>query len=410
MSGDETTAGPPGWELLLTEAGSDALDAVCGALATGTSSDALNRRLRAEGRAPEEVAALLTQASLRGTARGKFGDLAIGFLFTQAALEQATRITVARGHAARFAAAGCSRVADLGCGIGTESVALLERGIEPLAVERDAFTARLAAHNLRVAAESLGALPPEVISGDATEVDLTGVDGAFLDPARRTAGHRDTRRLASPDDYSPTLDFAFGVADRVPTGVKLGPGLDRDLIPDRAEAQWVSVDGQVVETGLWFGSLARTGIRRAALVLRGGEAHELVADADAPDVAIGALGEYLYEPDGSVIRARLIGKLAAQLDARMLSPGIAYLTADSLLPTPFAQRFRVLELLPAKEKTLRQALSQRGIGTLEIKKRGADVDPAALRTRLKLRGPNRGTLVLTRDGSGAHVALLVERC
>ena len=43
-----------------------------------------------------------------------------------------------------------------------------------------------------------------------------------------------------------------------------------------------------------------------------------------------------------------------------------------------------------------------------IKKRGVDVDPATLRTRLKLKGPESGTLVLTR-AAGHKVALLVER-
>ena len=75
---------------------------------------------------------------------------------------------------------------------------------------------------------------------------------------------------------------------------------------------------------------------------------------------------------------------------------------------PFARGFRVLEHLPADERQLRQALHARGIGTLEIKKRGVDVDPAALRTRLKLRGDESATIVLTRE-EGRHVALLVER-
>ena len=67
-------------------------------------------------------------------------------------------------------------------------------------------------------------------------------------------------------------------------GIKLGPGLDRDLIPDDVEAQWVSADGSVVELVLWSGELARPGIRRSALVMQAGETHELTAaaDADAP--------------------------------------------------------------------------------------------------------------------------------
>ena len=126
------------------------------------------------------------------------------------------------------------------------------------------------------------------------------------------------------------------------------------------------------------------------------------------DAPTGPLGDYLYEPDGAVIRARLIGDLARANGAWMLSDGIAYLTADAAFETPFARGFHVLDRLPADERQLRQALAARGIGTLEIKKRGVDVDPAALRTRLKLRGERTATLVLTRE-EGRHVALLVER-
>ena len=377
-------------------------------LQRGTTSLALGTRLRAEGVAGDEVAALLSQIDLRRKARLKFGDAANTMLFTQAGLEQASRVAVSRLHAERFARAECQTVADLGCGIGSESMAFAHAGLGVRAVELDPFTARVAAHNLGPAALGAAAARASVHVGDAQQVSLDGIGGAFLDPARRTSGHRNTKRLANPDDYSPSLNFAFGLAEQLPTGVKLGPGLDRELLPANAEAQWVSIDGQLVETGVWFGPLARPGVTRSALVLRGSEAHELHAAADADDVEVSSLGEYLHEPDGSVIRARLIGLLAEQLDAGMLSEGIAYLTSDRAVQTPFAQTFRITEQLPSSEKQLKRALAERGIGTLEIKKRGADVDPAELRKRLRLRGPNSATLFLTRI-AGKHTALLAER-
>ena len=55
--------------------------------------------------------------------------------------------------------------------------------------------------------------------------------------------------------------------------------------------------------------------------------------------------------------------------------------------------------LTGRHRALSRALRERGIGTLEIKKRGVDVDPAALRTKLKLRGDAAATLVLTRVAS-----------
>lgn len=408
---DEETSGalaPPGWECLFSEEGSARLDVIESAVRGGESALSIGSRLRASGIGGDEVAALLTQADLRRRARGKFGDAASLMRFTPAGLEQASRAEVSRLHARRFLDAGCRSVADLGCGIGSESLAFAAAGIDTLAVELDAFTARIAEYNLTAVESSTAPARTRVLNDDARQVSLEGMDGAFLDPARRTSGHRNTARLANPDDYSPSLSFAFGLADRLPTGVKLGPGLDRELLPDSAEAQWVSVEGQVVETGVWFGPLRRPGISRAALVLRGGEAHELAAASDSPDVDVRPLGEYLYEPDGSVIRARLIGMLAERLHAGMVSDGIAYLTSDTLVPTPFAQAFRITEQLPSSEKHLKRSLAERGIGTLEIKKRGTDVEPASLRRRLRLHGPNSATLVLTRV-AGRHTALLAER-
>ncbi|WP_255572766.1 class I SAM-dependent methyltransferase [Leucobacter tenebrionis] len=401
----------PGWRELAAPAGAAVLERISAGIAAGRTLDQLSRSLRAEGADPALLAAALTQTELRGRAVAKFGEAANSMLFTRAALEQATRSRVARLHAERFVSAGCRSVADLGCGIGAESLAFLAAGLEVRPVELDPLTAEFAQHNLSAAAGARGVAAPLVLVGDAESLGPGDADAVFLDPARRTAGHSSTRRLASPDDYSPSLDFAFDLARRHPAGIKLGPGLDRELIPEDAEAQWISIDGQLVETGLWFGDAARPGVRRSALVLRGAEdSAELTAADDAEDVATRPLGEYLYEPDGAVIRARLIGTLAERLHAGMVSDGIAYLTGDELVDTAFADAFRVIERLSSREKDLRRALAARDIGALEIKKRGADVDPAALRRRLKLRGSRSATLLLTRDELGKHVALLAERC
>ncbi|WP_382303787.1 methyltransferase domain-containing protein [Herbiconiux sp. UC225_62] len=363
--------------------------------------------LRKAGHPPELVAAVLTQSRLREKARAKFGAFADRLLYTPAGLEQATRLKVAALHAGRFrdaglGTAGGGRIADLGCGIGADALALAALDLSVVAVDRDEVTAAIATYNLA------GFPSAEVVLADAETFPLDGIDAVYLDPARRTGGTKNTSRLTRPEDYSPSVDFAFGLAERLPTGVKLGPGFDRSLIPTAAEAQWVSVDGQVVEMGLWFGALARPGIRRAALVVDDTGANELTAESDSPDVSTRALGEYLYEPDGAVIRARLIGALAERIGAGMLSRDIAYLTGDDLVATPFASAFRVRERLPAGEAQLKKALRERRIGMLEIKKRGIDVDPATLRTRLALKGPEAATLILTRIG-GAHEALLVDR-
>ncbi|MDQ1129241.1 SAM-dependent methyltransferase [Microbacterium sp. SORGH_AS_0888] len=384
---------------LLTPVGLGLIDEV-GELATTDAVAAAVGRLRRAGHSPELVTAVVGQARLRTKARGKFGALADRMLLTRAGLEQATRLEVAALHAARFRDAGVTRVADLGCGIGGDSLGFAGLGMRVLAVDADDVTAALAAYNL-------APYDAEVRCARAEDVELDGVDGLWLDPARRTAGHGETRRV-STSDYTPALDWAFATARRLPTGIKLGPAFERGDIPADAEAQWIGVDGSTIELVLWWGALAREGVRRAALVIRGGTAHELTAATDAEDAEVRQLGAFLHEPDGAVIRARLIGDVARALQAGMLDERIAYLTSDAPLTSPFVQSFRVREELPADPAKLSKALRARGIGRLEIKKRGVDVDPAALRTRLKLAGDGAATLLLTRTAAGRR-AILADR-
>ena len=381
----------------------DGLRMLAGMPAVRTSDDVARQvsALRAAGHSPDLVSALVGQARLRTKAEAKFGDLAQRMLFTRAGLEQATRMSIASLHAGRFRAGGLTRVADLGCGIGGDALGFAGLGLSVDAVDADEITAAIAAYNLASFGDAV-----TVAHSRAEASDLTRADGIWLDPARRTPGRGETSRT-NADEWSPSLDWVFDIARRRPVGVKLGPGLDRDRIPDDVEAQWVSADGSTVELVLWTRELARPGVRRAALVTRE-HAWEITAGADAEDAAPRELGAYLHEPDGAVIRARLIGDVARSLEAGTLDPRIAYLTSDAALTSPFVSSFRVREELPSDTKALARELRSRAIGRLEIKKRGVDVDPAALRTKLKLRGDAAATLVLTRVGDTRR-AILADR-
>ncbi|WP_434810593.1 class I SAM-dependent methyltransferase [Microbacterium sp. bgisy189] len=363
---------------------------------------AIVSRLRRDGHSPDLVSAVVTQARLRTRAASKFGPFAARMLFTRAGLEQATRLEVAARHAVRFRDAGMRKVADLGCGIGGDAMGLAGLGLDVLAVDADEVTAALAAYNLAPFGESV-----TVQHGTAQDTDLAGVDAVWLDPARRAAGHGETRRLAA-DEWSPPLEWVFDLAARVPAGIKLGPAFDRDRIPPRTEAQWISVDGSTIELVVWSGVLARPDVARSALVIRGGTAHEVTASADAEDVPVRALGAFVHEPDGAVIRARLIGDVARTLEAGMIAGGTAYLTSDAALTSPLVQTFRVREVMPLKLPTINGALASHDVGTIEIKKRGVDVDPATFRRKLRLRGTDEATLILTRDGA-RRVAILADR-
>ncbi|KJL22528.1 hypothetical protein RN51_01842 [Microbacterium oxydans] len=388
---------------LLTSEGLELLDAIGPIDSTAEVARTVSR-LRAAGHSPDLVSAVVGQTHLRSKAATKFGPFAARMLFTRAGLEQATRLGVAARHAQRIRQSGFTRVADLGCGIGGDALAFAGAGLEVHAVDADEVTSAIAAYNLAPFGDSA------TVRHDTAEAafsSLQDTDAVWMDPARRTSGHTETRRV-SADDYSPSLDWAFDVSAHRPTGIKLGPAHDRDALPADAEAQWVSADGSVVELVVWSGALAREGVRRAALVIRGERSHELTAPADTADEPVRELGAFLHEPDGAVIRARLIGEVARSLDAGMLDEHIAYLTSDAALTSPFVQSFRVRETLAANPKAINAALKANDVGRLEIKKRGVDVDPAAFRKKLTLRGDQEATLILARIGDQRR-AILADR-
>lgn len=384
---------PTGWALLSALPPYDEAQAM-----------ALSERLRRDGFEADLVAAALTQSRLRARAHDKLGEFADGMLFTPAGLEQATRLVVAAQHARRFVAAGTRRVADLTCGLGADAMAFAGVGLPVLAVDADETTAALATVNLRHFPEA------EVRHGDGLALDLAaeGVDGVYADPARRTGTGT---RVFDPAAYAPPLDAVLAVRERVPAlGLKLGPGVPHSALPEDAEAQWVSVDGDVVELGLWFGPLAPQGPGRSALLLGSGGGSALLRAGEASTGAhppVGALGAYLYEPDGAVIRAGLVAEVAAEVQGRLVDRTIAYVTSDALHATPFATAYRVLDDLPFGLKRLRAYLRERDVGALTIKKRGTAVVPEQLRRQLDLRGSVPATIVLTRV-AGQQQVLLVE--
>ena len=186
------------------------------------------------------------------------------------------------------------------------------------------------------------------------------------------------------------------VAQRVPrTVLKLAPGIDHALLPTGAEAEWVSVDGDLVEAALWCGPLAT--VPRRATVLRAGIAHELTGTG-SHQAPVGPVGRFVFEPDSAVVRAHLVAEFASIVDGALADPRIAYVFAGQPATTPFGRCLEVVADLPYSIKRLRPALRERGIGRLEILKRGVAVDPARLRRELRLSGDCGATLVLLRIG------------
>lgn len=344
------------------------------------------------------AAAATTQVHLRARAAEKLGDLAARMYFTPEALEQATRFRVAEHRAARLAAARPGSVIDLGCGIGGDLVAFARAGLTAAGVDLDPVRVAIARANLA----ALG-LPGATQVADATTLDVGAFGAAYADPARRGA----RGRVFDAEGWTPPWSFVLELLEGRAV-VKVAPGIPHGLVPPGVEAEWVSDAGEVKEAALWSPALATTQ-RRATVIGQGGLATLTSQDdpyADRPR-PVRSLGAFLYEPDGAVIRAGLVTAVAAGVEGGLVDEHLAYVTADQAFHTPFARSFRVVAELPYREKQLRAALRERGIGRLAIKKRGVAVVPEQLRKRLALHGDAEATLVLTRV-AGRGTALLVE--
>jgi len=332
----------------------------------------------------DEAAWLYDQARLRRKARGKFPH-ADALLFEAEALEQASAGPVARWRAEQVFAP-YERVADLGAGIGGDALALAAAGQRVLAVERDPVRAAILEHNAAALglADRIG-----VVTGDWRALALD-VDAAFADPARRSGGRRTVRLEA----MEPPLADLQHLARRLPAlAVKLAPALDKSELPPEAGLGFISLAGELKEALAGFGELAAP--EPWAVVLPAGAR---LGGPEGPE-RTGPVGAYLYEPDPAVIRAGLVRRLAAELDAWQLDAQVAYLSADEPRSTPLARGWRVLEHGPFRQKTAAAWLAAHGAGGVEVKRRRSPVEPAVLEKKLRAAlvpgGPTL-TLFLTR--------------
>ena len=289
--------------------------------------------------------------------------------FSEKALQQASPWQVARYTARRFSR--FDWVADLGCGLGADSLALAEAGPQVLAMDRD----RLAAELTQANARALDLTPHiHVIQTDLTSPSWRS-PAAWADPGRRDGD----RRIFRPEALQPPLSALLRLqATRTPhMGIKLMPGLRHSDMPPGAEAEWISLNGKLKEAVLWLGDLVQRPARRATLLPAG-----LSLWAQGGRGAVRQPGSLLYEPDPAVIRAGAVGDLAQMLGLWQIDASIAYLSGNDWRRTPFARGWRIIEHFPFDLKGLNRRLRSLQARVVAVKKRGSPIEPESFRKRL----------------------------
>ncbi len=243
-------------------------------------------------------------------------------------------------------------------------------------------------------------------AADVQLIDLTEVAAWHIDPDRRPTGPRTT----SLEWSSPSLDIIERMlVVNENAAIKLAPA---SRVPDAwsatCEREWISRGGECRQQVVWHGGLARSPGLRRATVLRtpastSGEPRSpprtIVGEANQSAPIAAAVQQYVFDVDAAVLAAHLKGALAAEHGLQLLAGGASYLTGASPIVVDEALTcFEVDDVLPLRVPAVARYLSARGVGRLEIKKRGVDVDPERLRREFKLRGDHEATLLISPVG------------
>ena len=321
-------------------------------------------------------------------------------------VEQSTAEPVARHKAARFDS--CPLVVDLCAGIGGDAIALAARS-EVLTVDLDPGMCRRVRWNA-----SVYDVGDRVLAVQSRAENFVIPRGAWvhLDPDRRAHGDRRARAI---EDYAPGPSVWESIIRDVPAGaIKLSPAADfaRHFPAPGVEVELISLRGECKEATVWIGAAASCR-RRATRLPEGVTWTDRDAESGAgslrPALAVvSPLSSWIYDPDPALIRSGLLDGFARAHRLSRLDEGVDYLTAPDYFETPFLAAFAVRDVCPLDQKHVRRMLERHNVGALEIKVRGIDVTPEALRARLKPRGEQSATLLVI-GGAGAARAVLARR-
>jgi hypothetical protein len=363
------------------------------------------------------------QWELRKKAVKKGFPRAEEMLFDQSALEQSTHFEIARYHASLFPAG--TLVADLTCGIGSDLIALAERG-PVIGYDTNAKKLEYARHNL-----SVFGLAGDLVLDDSLKADWK-FDYAFADPSRRpyhSNGYRFAKlALCEPDPV--------GLADRM-AALKFGLMKLSPMFPDEMlfsvgkRVDFVSYGRECRESLIYLGAdigrasigpatteIVQTGPYRLPIDMVGGlplpgcesyavhvESGELLPQSDPPK-AIEEPKAFLYEADPAAIRAHGLGHLATQHQLYGLGDSNGYLTSDGAAPSPWLTAFKVLTYGRFDKKTLRARLAELGGGKPIVKSRASHIDVVQARRDLTVKGSGEPIVAIYPVGASLRYAVL----
>jgi hypothetical protein len=281
-------------------------------------------------------------------------------------LRFATPEVVGRYRAGRLK---CGVLADISCGIGGQAVCFAKECNSVYAIDIDGERLECARRNAElydvdnITFIEADALSPQVVK------QVAGADIIFSDPARpaeEDVRQTDSLRPGIPKVLEAYRDVTDSFAFEAP------PQMPPERIDFDCEREYMSVDGKLNRLTLYFGPLKRC--ERSAVVLKRDMYYMLRSGVSIPAgiPEVDDILPYAFEPDPAVVKAGLLGELAAELNINMglvkIDARRSLLTSLSNIDSPFFKnRYRVLDKVTFDCNKINRSLKEHSIGKALIR-------------------------------------------
>lgn len=221
---------------------------------------------------------------------------------------------------------------------------------------------------------------------------MSPVDCIFLDPARRNEHGGKTVAISDCEPNVAKLEgLLLSKANRIM--IKLSPMLDLSQalkeLPHTQEVHIISVNNECKELLLLLGQTAPEEIpvhcvnlstkgeqeKQLFVFTREQEQHSECSYTDT-------LGNYLYEPNASLLKAGAFRSIAAAYSAKKLHPNSHLYTSDTQIEGFPGRTFRIINRCSLNKKEIKENLSDLKKANITVRNFPATV--AELRKRIKL--------------------------
>lgn len=333
-------------------------------------------------------------------------------------LEQCSSETTARYKARLFQG---DSLTDLTGGFGIDCSFLAAGFKSATYVERQEELCEIAAHNFPIL--NLNHIDVRNEDGVAYLQTMSPVDCIFLDPARRNEHGGKTVAISDCEpDVAGLEELLLSKAKRIM--VKLSPMLDLSLalkeLKHTQEVHILSVNNECKELLLLLGQEAPTEqappeeipIRCANLFTKGAQEEQHFAftreqEQHSQCTYTDSLGDYLYEPNASLLKAGAFRSVATAYSVRKLHPNSHLYTSDTFIENFPGRIFRIVNQCSFNRKEAKESLADLKKANVTVRNFPATV--AELRKRLHLTEGGDTYLFASTLNDGRKVIIRCEK-